>query len=115
MTDNVSVRWYGEEVKAITRAANVRALKLSAEYLLEAANRGVPIEESTLEKSGKVSVDEAALIAAVSYDTPYARRQHEDLTLHHAAGRCAKWLQKALDEQTTRIREVFAGVLKGIW
>lgn len=111
---SVVSKWYGERAIAKTLIANRRALQLSAELLLEHANRSVPLEESTLEHSGKVSVDTAALVAAVSYDGPYARRQHEDLTLHHSAGRRAKWLQRSLDECTAGIREVFARSLREV-
>ena len=89
------------------------ALKDAAEFLLEQANRTVPIEEDTLERSGKAIVldDDHA---AVSYDTPYARRQHEDLTLHHAPGRRAKWLQRSLTEQAGSITEVIARKLREV-
>ena len=87
------------------------ALKDAAEFLLEQANRTVPLEEDTLERSGKATVvsDESA---AVSYDTPYARRQHEDLTLNHAPGRRAKWLQRTLTEETARLNEIIANRLR---
>ena len=87
----------------------------AAEFLLEEANRHVPLEESTLEKSGKASVDESTLTAAVSYDTPYARRQHEDVNLRHADGRTAKWLQNALTANRKGIEALIGrGVAEGI-
>jgi len=109
----VSVKWHGDVAKERTRAASVRALHLASEHLLEAANRTVPLEEDTLERSGKASVDVESMRGIVSYDTPYARRQHEDLTLHHAQGRRAKWLQRALDERANAIHEIVAQVLRG--
>ena len=36
-------------------------------------------------------------MAAVSYDTPYAIRQHEDLSYKHDAGRKAKYLEDPLN------------------
>jgi len=87
----------------------------AAEFLLGEANRHVPLEESTLEKSGKASADESTLTAAVSYDTPYARRQHEDVTLRHADGRTAKWLQNALTANRDGIEKLIGeGVAEGI-
>jgi len=112
--EGVTVTWHGKKAKETVKEASARALFLSAEFLLEAANRTIPIEEDSLERSGKPSVDNALLVAAVSYDTPYARRQHEDLTYHHSPGRRAKWLQLTLDEQTAAIRELFARVLRGV-
>ncbi|MFC8124849.1 hypothetical protein [Streptomyces sp. NPDC057302] len=43
----------------------------------------MPIEEATLERSRGATVDANALTAAVSYDTPYAVRQHEEMTYRH--------------------------------
>ena len=76
-----------------------RALTDAAEHLLEQANRTVPIEEGTLKRSGVVSVDRERLEAAVSYDTPYAVRQHEDTRLRHNDGRRAKWLERTFAER----------------
>lgn len=89
----LTVRWYGDRAKAGAHKGAARGLQLGAEHVLEEANRIVPIEESTLEKSGVASVDEGELRAAVSYDTPYAVRQHEELTYQHDAGRQAKYLE----------------------
>lgn len=93
-------------VIATERAAGAAGLKKAAEFLLEEANRTVPLEESTLEKSGKSSVDAEKLVAAVSYDTPYARRQHEDLNNRHGSGRRAKWLQMAAMENEQKITKL---------
>lgn len=78
----------------------------AAEFLLEQANRTVPHEEGTLARSGTVSAD--GLKAAVAYDTPYARRQHEDTRLRHDQGRRAKWLELTLREQKDQILNFLA-------
>lgn len=83
-----------------------------AEYLLETANRTAPIEEGTLIGSGTVTVDKARLKATVSYDTPYAIRQHEDTRLRHTNGRRSKWLEHTAREEATRIRTVISTRLK---
>ncbi|TDD90775.1 hypothetical protein [Actinomadura rubrisoli] len=81
------------------RAGAVRGLALGAEHLLQVSRTQVPIEEATLERSGVASVDPSALEAAVSYDTPYAVRQHEDLNLRHDDGRKAKYLEDPMREE----------------
>jgi hypothetical protein len=99
-------RWTSDnrrQVKLAYRAAAVAGLSDAAEVLLEEANRSVPIEESTLARSGTTSVDPAALKAAVAYDTVYAARQHEDLTLRHDPGRRAKWLELSMQENASRL------------
>lgn len=91
------VTWRGEAAKRVVAAGVEDGLRLGAEHLLEESRRIVPIEESTLEASGFADVDGTE--ASVSYDTPYAVVQHEDLSLAHDAGRDAKYLENpALDE-----------------
>ena len=100
--------WEGELAKRIYRQAAARALAIGAELILTEANKTVPIEEATLERSGATSVDDRRLEAVVSYDTPYARVQHEDRHLRHDPGRRAKWLQLTLDEKGRDVSEVIA-------
>lgn len=112
---NDGLRWKTDHRPAATakvHRAAVSALTDAAEFLLEESNRSVPIEESTLERSGHVTVDPRALKASVSYDTPYAVRQHEDTRLRHDAGRRAKWLERSLHEQATRLRDFLQARLK---
>lgn len=104
--------WRGEFAKAAYRQAAARALDIGAELILTEANKTVPIEEATLERSGAVSVDDQRLEAAVSYDTPYARVQHEDRHLRHDPGRRAKWLQLTLDEKWRDVSEVIAAEIR---
>lgn len=94
-------------VAARERDGAVRGLRLGTEHLLQASRLQVPIEEATLERSGVASVDPSSLTGAVSYDTPYAVRQHEDLTLRHDAGRKAKYLEDPMTEE----RQVIAGLI----
>lgn len=71
---------------------------------------GTPDE---LRRSARVTTDAAAGEVAISFDTPYAVKQHEDLDQHHEVGG-AKFLETAvistrgrvLDKMATRIREV---------
>ena len=93
----LTVKWHGPQVKAKVKAAAGRGLFLGAEHVLEESRRLVPIEEGTLERSGVASVDEGALRAAVSYDTVYAVRQHEEMTWAHDSGRQAKYLEQPLN------------------
>lgn len=101
----------GHASEQVRKAAAV-ALGDAAEFLLEQANRTIPHEEGTLERSGVASVDEKALRAAVSYDTPYAVRQHEDTRLRHDEGRRAKWLEATFKEKAAKVGEFLAGRIK---
>jgi hypothetical protein len=90
-------------VSAKVHEATIQAVGDAAEYVLETANRTVPLEEGTLQRSG--DVDHDGLKATISYDTPYACRQHEDSRNRHDSGRRAKWLEKTFQEETGKVRE----------
>jgi hypothetical protein len=92
----MSVVWHGPKATAAAKRGAARGLLLGAEHVLEEANRIVPHEEGTLQGSGIASVDEGALRGAISYDTVYAVRQHEELTWVHDDGRQAKYLETPL-------------------
>lgn len=79
------------------REEAAKAVEEVADLVLNEATTRVPLEYGDLQDSGKVSVDAENLQAAVSFDTPYAVRQHEDMTYHHDAGREAKYLENALN------------------
>ncbi|MEU5302220.1 hypothetical protein ACH4YO_23875 [Streptomyces noursei] len=112
MTQRMRLRWNGEQVLASTREGAARGLRLAAEYVLGRSRVQVPIDEGTLERSGVASVDEHSLTAAVSYDTPYAVRQHEELTWRHDAGRKAKYLEDPLTESAGTVAEIIAAQVR---
>ena len=98
--------WNGPQIVRQMHSAAADALLFGAEFLLTEANANVPLDEGVLERSGVATVDEAKLKAAVSYNTPYAVRQHEDLTARHAPGRFAKWLELAMHRNRDRLGKI---------
>lgn len=112
MTQRTRLRWNGDAILAAARQGAARGLRLGAEHVLEASRRRVPIEEATLERSGTATVDEAALTAAVAYDTPYAVRQHEEMTYQHDAGRTAKYLELPMSEEADAVGEIIAAQVR---
>ncbi|MFF1306804.1 minor capsid protein [Streptomyces sp. NPDC058307] len=112
MTQRARLRWNGAAAMRGTRAGAVRGLRIAAEHVLAESRKVVPIEEATLERSGVATVDESSLTAAVSYDTPYAIRQHEELNYRHDAGRSAKYLERPLTEQADTVAEIIAAQLR---
>lgn len=95
------------------QAAAIRGLSLGAEHVLGEARKTVPLEEGTLERSGATSTDPENLKAAVVFDTPYAVRQHEDMTFRHDPGRSAKYLETAMATETAAVREIIAATIRG--
>lgn len=109
MTTNKLV-WNGAQVTQKTREAGEKGLRDAAEFILDQSNQRAPIDEGTLINSGSVNVTE--LTASISYDTPYAVRQHEDTTLRHTNGRDAKFLETALKEHGARAQQYIANALQ---
>ena len=93
------------KVAAALTAGSDRAATLMGEHILQVGNAHVPIEEGTLERSGRVSEPEDGEVV-VYWDTPYAVVQHEDLTFHHDQGRNAKWAENALNSEAGTCEEI---------
>lgn len=89
-----------------------RGLRLGAEHLLGTSRKLVPHEEGVLENTGKTSFDESTHTAAVSFDTPYAAVQHEDLTFQHDDGRQAKYLEQPMNTEKNVIMALVQGAVK---
>ena len=104
------VKWFGSSVKAHIAGRMQPLLYDAGEHILGEANKTVPIEEGSLAGSGDVDADENS--AVVSYDTPYARRQHEELQYQHAQGRRALWLKLTLEEEQRAVRDFLADGLR---
>ncbi|MFD8685371.1 hypothetical protein [Streptomyces sp. NPDC059651] len=81
-------------------------LERGLEHVLTEAQRIVPLEEGTLERSGRVSVD--GLDGAISFDTPYAVIQHEALDFRHLLGRTAKYLEIPMNRERQVVLDMMA-------
>lgn len=78
----------------------VKGLKITAQNILGESQKLVPVDAGTLQKSGAIKVDSQNLIAQISYNTPYALKQHEDATLNHPKGGEAKYLERPFNEKS---------------
>ncbi len=85
-------------------------LRRGLEHVLAESRKIVPLDEGTLERSGRVDVD--GLNGAVSYDTVYARRQHEELTWKHLPGRSAKYLEIPMNRERDVVLRLMAVPLR---
>lgn len=92
----------------VVRSEAALGLRDAAEYVLGEAVDLVPHELGDLQDSGQTSVDEEELVAAVSFDTPYAVVQHERMDFQHDAGRQAKYLEQPLTSSQKEIRALIA-------
>ncbi|MFD8027815.1 minor capsid protein [Streptomyces sp. NPDC059717] len=85
-------------------------LQRGLEHVLAESRKLVPLDEGTLERSGRVDVD--GLDGAVSYDTVYAARQHEELTWKHLPGRSAKYLEIPMNREWDVVLRLMAVPLR---
>jgi hypothetical protein len=108
------------DLDARMEAGAVKGLGIALERLIQVSREQVPHEEGSLERSatpggegrGGVAIDEANLRGAVSYDTPYAVIQHEDLTFRHDAGRKAKYLEDPFEAEQQTMLELIAAQIR---
>lgn len=72
----------------------LRELKLCCEDILTASKLEVPWDTTHLLQTGTIQPGDEADTFIIGYNTPYAARQHEDMTLHHPKpGTKAKYLE----------------------
>ena len=114
MATGMKSSWFGKAATAAIQEAAAEALYPAAEYILGKANETSPIDEGTLRRSGDTSVDLKKRQAAVSYDTPYAVKLHEDegtnFSNKHAR---RKWFERTLEEQGEAAFKIIANHVKG--
>ena len=112
-----NIKWVRDNrgpANAELKKAIAKGLNDFSEHVLAESNKVVPHEEGTLERSGTVSVDVDAGKAAVSYDTPYAVRQHEDTRIRHDQGRKAKYLESAVNEAASEFEPFMAEAIRKV-
>ena len=102
--------WLLPQVTANVIAAAETGLALAAEHLLSAAVAQTPVDEGTLRASGAATSD--GLTAAVSFNTPYAVRQHEELGYHHPRGGKAKYLEDPMHEEAGTMNQIIAAQIR---
>lgn len=132
-----SLEWDGDRIAKKVRAIVDDTTWRAAESVITGCQDSVPRDTGTLARSATVTagglppmdeVHEAAKVASqrtaykgqrfsqetvvfVSYNTPYARRQHEDLEYEHRIGN-AKWLENWFKANWQKLRDYIGGDLK---
>ena len=122
-------KWRIKEAVKIAEEAGLKALRTGAEAILTEAIDETPIETGTLRRSGTVTVgalpDGAQVYEAaesgtemkdafpgqegkekavyVSFNTPYARRQHDELGYNHPLGGKAKYLEDPFNRNKNKV------------
>lgn len=110
MSFRVEFRPGGAEALARVHSAAERGVRMAVEHWLGESRKEVPIEEGTLERSGRATTE--GLKGAVSYDTPYAVYQHERMDLQHDSGRKAKYLEDPGNREAGTMAEIIAAQVR---
>ena len=121
--------WKTKEAVIVAETAGLKALRTGAEAILTEAIDETPIDTGTLRRSGTVTVgklpDSARIYEAaesgnemkdafpenigkekavyISFNTPYARRQHEELDYEHPRGGKAKYLEDSFNRNKQKV------------
>jgi hypothetical protein len=85
---------------------------MGAEHILTETNDRIPHEYGDLMRSGDVDVDAGDLVASISYGTPYAVVQHEDVDLIHPNGREAKYLERTMNDEGRAVQQFMADEMR---
>ncbi|HZK24135.1 MAG TPA: hypothetical protein VFC74_01970 [Oscillospiraceae bacterium] len=122
-------KWRIKEAVKIAEKAGLKALRTGGEKIITSAMNNVPIESGTLRRSATTTVgglpnssevyesakDGAEMKNAypeplgkekavyVSYNTPYARRQHEELGYYHPVGGGPKYLENSFNQNKSKV------------
>lgn len=107
MPMRVSMDWHGQRLWTDRgRRLAGEGLARALEHTLGVATTLVPLDEGTLQRSGKVT--QVGLNGSISFDGPYAIRQHEELTWRHAPGRQAKYLETPMNTERDVMLQLMA-------
>lgn len=87
------------------QTAAFKGMRKLANNILAESQKIVPVDTGTLKESGNVSSDKNTNIVTISYNTPYARKQHEDNTLNHPKGGEAKYLERPFNEKKYQLED----------
>jgi len=97
------LKWHGEEAERLIRQAAMEAINTGAEAILTDAIDETPVDTGTLRRSGGVSWGLDRESVYVSFNTPYARRQHEELDYRHPRGGKAKYLETPFNANKKKV------------
>lgn len=121
------IEWHGDLAEQIAKQAGMKAIRDFAEQILTDAIDLTPHDTGTLRRSGTVTVGnmpsaESTFQSAeagsqvkydnplgqeqavyISFSTPYAIKQHEDLALSHTDGQ-AKYLESAFNQRQGQLK-----------
>lgn len=89
----LNVRLDKATIREVTKECTKKGTWSALDHLATVSKAQVPLDQGPLKNSCYVDVADDGSSGTVSYDTPYAVRQHEELAYQHQRGRKAKYLE----------------------
>ena len=99
-------KWRGEEAERLIREIAFQTIRDGAEAILTEAIDETPIDTGTLRRSGTITEASQDNVIYISFNTPYAVKQHEDLTLKHPRGGKAKYLEDPFKRNVKKVERL---------
>lgn len=96
----------------IVEQAAQDGLREVAEHVLEESNKRTPKDDGDLIASGGVGVDD--LRANVAYKSFYATWMHERVDWQHLDGGEAKFLENAVEAESSNLVQIMARAARGV-
>lgn len=106
----LDIRLDKAKISRITAQCTKKGTWSALDHLAAVSKEQVPLDQGPLKNSCYVDVADDGSSGTVSYDTPYAVVQHENMQFQHQRGRKAKYLEDpASDGQVQReMRDLIA-------
>ncbi len=101
----MTLEWNTRAADAIPEAAQ-SGIYEAAEALLDQAIEKTPVQDGILRASGRATQE--GLQAAVSFNTPYAVKQHEELGFAHPNGGEPKFLERPANSFRPMMEQIVA-------
>jgi hypothetical protein len=103
-------------LSAVTNKLNRELKKSLLEVGLDLKGKSVPLAPlDTGDLRGSCTVTQQGHKVEVGFNTPYAERQHEDMSYNHPQGGQAKYLEQPLNEnEDAYVREIIDAVRRSI-
>lgn len=98
-TVNVKCFFDKELAQEVVEKAAMKGLRSLGEVILTEAKELCPVDSGTLRQSGSVRANSKNKTVEISFNTPYALKQHEEMSYNHPNGGQAKYLEQPFNER----------------
>lgn len=101
-TVNVKCFFDKELAQEVVEKAAMKGLRKLGEVILKEAQDLCPVDYGKLRESGTVRASRKNKTVEISFNTPYALKQHEEMSYNHPNGGQAKYLEQPFN---ARVKE----------